>query len=157
MALSGNESLTENVEVLPRSGRPNDRISLRRVRLGTLNNLRWMAIGGQSAALIIAINILELDQREAIRNGYRGIAQDLSICFRKLDFSLQEVSVPAVVWQGCADRLSKRSDCEYMVARMPQASFHRVPNQGHFFFVYSMDDVFSRLGSAFDTKSARAA
>ena len=57
MALSGDESTTENLNMLPRL----DRMSLRRVRLGTLNNLRWMAIGGQSAALIVATGILELE------------------------------------------------------------------------------------------------
>ena len=57
MALSGNESLTENVELT----HPNERMPLRRVRLGTLNNLRWMAIGGQSAALIVAHNFLGLE------------------------------------------------------------------------------------------------
>lgn len=57
MALSGDESTTENLNMLPRM----DRLPLRRVRLGTLNNLRWMAIGGQSAALIVATSILELE------------------------------------------------------------------------------------------------
>jgi two-component system sensor histidine kinase RegB len=57
MALSGDESTTENLNMLPRL----DRMSLRRVRLGTLNNLRWMAIGGQSAALVVATGILELE------------------------------------------------------------------------------------------------
>ena len=100
---------------------------------------------------------LVLDQQEVVRNGYRGIAQDLAICFRKLDFSLQEVSVPVVIWQGCADRLSQRSDCEYMVAHMPRASLHRVPNQGHFFFIHSMDDVFCRLRNTFEINSVSAA
>jgi pimeloyl-ACP methyl ester carboxylesterase len=101
--------------------------------------------------------ILTLDQQEAMRNGHRGIAQDLAICFRKLTFSLSEVEVQAVIWQGCADKLSQRSDCEYMVARMPQASLHRVPNQGHFFFVHSMNDVFIRLRTELTGKLARAA
>jgi pimeloyl-ACP methyl ester carboxylesterase len=104
--------------------------------------------------------ILEQDQQEALRHGYKGVAQDLAICFRKLDFNLQEVAVPIVIWQGCADRLSQRSDCEYMVARMPVAKFHRVRNRGHFFFVHSMDYVFGQLGQfgqANTKKSAIAA
>ncbi len=39
---------------------PRARHSLGRVRLGTLNNLRWMAIGGQSAALLLSGSILDL-------------------------------------------------------------------------------------------------
>jgi len=57
MALSGSKSLAENVD----APRRDDTISSRRVRLGTLNNLRWMAIGGQSAALIVATNFLGLE------------------------------------------------------------------------------------------------
>jgi two-component system sensor histidine kinase RegB len=57
MALSGSESPAENVDAPQRD----DTISPRRVRLGTLNNLRWMAIGGQSAAIIIANNFLGLE------------------------------------------------------------------------------------------------
>jgi two-component system sensor histidine kinase RegB len=57
MALSGSESPAEKVHALRRD----DTISPRRVRLGTLNNLRWMAIGGQSAAIIIANNFLGLE------------------------------------------------------------------------------------------------
>lgn len=91
--------------------------------------------------------MLALDYREALRRGYDGVAQDLAICFRKLDFSLREVPVPTIVWQGCADRLTKRIDCEYMVARMPHATFHRVPSHGHFFFVHNMEEVFARLRS----------
>jgi two-component system sensor histidine kinase RegB len=57
MALSGSESPAEKVNALRRD----DTISSRRVRLGTLNNLRWMAIAGQSAALIVASNFLGLE------------------------------------------------------------------------------------------------
>ena len=57
MALSGSERPAEKVNTLRRD----DTISSRRVRLGTLNNLRWMAITGQSAALIVATNFLGLE------------------------------------------------------------------------------------------------
>lgn len=88
---------------------------------------------------------LALDQQEALRNGYQGVAQDLAVCYRKLDFRLRDVSVPTVIWQGGADRLSQRADCEYMVARMPDVRYHRVPNRGHFFFIHRMDQVFDGL------------
>jgi two-component system sensor histidine kinase RegB len=57
MSLGEVEGTTENLNMLPRM----DRLPLRRVRLGTLNNLRWMAIGGQSAAVVVATSILELE------------------------------------------------------------------------------------------------
>lgn len=101
--------------------------------------------------------ILALDQQETIRSGCRGMAQDLGICFRKLDFSLREIEVPSVIWQGTADRLSQRSNCEYMVSHMPRASYYRVPNRGHFFFIQSMDDVFYRLRHSCEISHAIAA
>lgn len=91
---------------------------------------------------------LARDQQEAFRCGYQGVAQDLAVCFRKLDFRLREVSVPTIIWQGEADRLSQRADCEYMAARMPDVRYYRVPNRGHFFFVHKIDQVFDGLRSS---------
>jgi pimeloyl-ACP methyl ester carboxylesterase len=88
---------------------------------------------------------LARDQKEAFRHGYQGVAQDLAVCFRKLDFRLQDVTVPTIIWQGETDRLSQRADCEYMVARMPDVRYHRVPNRGHFFFVHKIDQIFDGL------------
>lgn len=89
--------------------------------------------------------MLALDQSEVVRQGGRGVAQDAALCFHKLNFSLHDVAVPAQVWQGAADRLSKRSDCEYLVSNLPFANFYRVANAGHFFFLQHMDEVLARL------------
>lgn len=103
------------------------------------------------------IKMLALDQSEAVRQGSRGIAQDTALCFRKLDFNLPAVEVPALIWQGGADRLSQRSDCEYLVSNLPAANFYRVSNGGHFFFLQNMDEVFGRLRTSIDLHWARAA
>lgn len=100
---------------------------------------------------------LAMDQNEAMRFGVRGVAQDLAMCFRKLDFRLHEVTVPTQIWQGGADRLSSRSDCEYLVARLPNARFFRVPHRGHFFFINCMEEVFRRLRSSADMPHELAA
>ncbi|MEQ8954855.1 MAG: alpha/beta hydrolase [Gammaproteobacteria bacterium] len=100
---------------------------------------------------------LILDQAEVVRQGYRGLAQDIAICFRKLDFKLEEVSVPTTIWQGTGDRLSQRVDCEYMAARIPRASYYRIPNRGHYFFITGMDEVFGRLRSYTQIRRALAA
>ena len=100
---------------------------------------------------------LERDQREMMRQGCRGLAQDLSNCFRKLDFSLADVTVPTSIWQGRSDCLSQRSDCEFMASHMPAASYHRVSNGGHFFFIHSIDSVFSRLRGRSRAEAALAA
>lgn len=103
------------------------------------------------------IKTLALNQCEAVRQGSRGIAQDTALCFRKLEFGLAAVDVPALIWQGSADRLSQRSDCEYLASNLPTANFYRVSNGGHFFFLQNMDEIFSRLRLAIDPHWARAA
>jgi len=90
-------------------------------------------------------NILEADQAESVRAGYRGMAQDFAISFRKLDMPLEEIAVPTEIWHGCADRLTLRADCEYLASRLPRARLHRVSQRGHFFFVQHMDQVFGSL------------
>ncbi len=90
-------------------------------------------------------NILEADQAESVRAGYRGMAQDLAVSFRKLEFPLEEVAVPTEIWRGCADRLTLRADCEYLAARLPRARLHRASRRGHFFFVHHMDQIFGSL------------
>ena len=90
-------------------------------------------------------DILEADQAESVRAGYRGMAQDLAISFRKLEVPLEEVSVPTEIWHGSADRLTLRADCEYLAARLPRARLHRVSQRGHFFFIHHMDQIFGSL------------
>ncbi len=90
-------------------------------------------------------DILEADQAESVRAGYRGMAQDLAISFRKLEVPLEEIAIPTEIWHGCADRLTQRADCEYLASRLPRARLHRVSHRGHFFFVQHMDQVFDSL------------
>ena len=90
-------------------------------------------------------NILEADQAESVRAGYRGMAQDFAISFRKLEVTLEEIGIPVEIWHGCADRLTLRADCEYLAARLPRARLHRVSQRGHFFFIHHMDQIFGSL------------
>lgn len=81
------------------------------------------------------------DQREATQAGPAGVAQDIANSFKRLSFKLNSVSVPTSIWQGAADRLSDRIDCEFMVSNMPRAKFHRISKGGHYFFVHEMETV----------------
>ncbi len=94
-------------------------------------------------------SILEADQAESVRAGYRGMAQDFAISFRKLEVPLEEIGVPTEIWHGCADRLTLRADCEYLAARLPRARLHRVSQRGHFFFIQHMDQIFGSLHRAY--------
>lgn len=90
-------------------------------------------------------SILNLDQREVLRQGAKGLAQDLANCYRKLDFMLENIEVPVTIWQGKSDHLSMRTDCEFMRSRIPSSRYFRVPNRGYFFFLEGMDSVFARM------------
>ncbi len=89
--------------------------------------------------------LLKRDQLEALRAGCRGVAQEMANCYRKLDFRLQDVSVPTVIWQGETDQLSRRSDCEYLAARLPAAQLNVIAGAGHFFFLGKLGQVMSSL------------
>lgn len=94
------------------------------------------------------LRTIKEDLRESTRQGYRGVAQDVSLVFRKLDFRLSQVRVPVIVWQGERDNLSARSDSEFLVRCVPQAKLHCVRSRGRFFFLQGMDSVFSQMSSA---------
>ena len=89
--------------------------------------------------------ILELDRREAIRQGGRGVAQDIAMGFRKQDFSLQDMNVPLVIWQGRSEKASENSETAYLAARLPDARFYQLPFRGYFFFLQDIDAVFARM------------
>ncbi len=101
--------------------------------------------------------LLALDHREALRQGSRGVAQDFGTCYRKFDFHLSTINVPTIIWQGAADRLSSRAESEFLVSRIPDATYYRVANRGHFFFVHCMDEVFDRLRLSTENRASLAA
>ena len=90
------------------------------------------------------MSILEAGLAESIRQGFQGVAMDTSLCFRDPGFRLEDIQVPVVIWQGRADRISRQTTADFVVNRIPRGSVHTVANRGHFFFLHSMDEIFSR-------------
>jgi pimeloyl-ACP methyl ester carboxylesterase len=111
----------------------------------------------KSLALPKVRQLLALDHRETLRQGARGVAQDFGVCYRKFDFHLSSISVPTIIWQGAADRLSSRAESEFLVSRIPDATYYRVANRGHFFFIHCMDEVFDRLRLSAESRARLAA
>ena len=89
--------------------------------------------------------ILELDRREAIRQGGKGVAQDIAMGFRKQDFSLKDMQVPLVIWQGRSETPSENSETAYLSARLPEARCFQLPFRGYYFFLQDIDAVFARI------------
>ncbi|MEX0617415.1 MAG: alpha/beta hydrolase [Pseudohongiellaceae bacterium] len=91
------------------------------------------------------INLLEADLAESRRQGFQGVARDTSLCLKPLGFDIATLRLPVHIWQGSADHLSSRSNCEYLATTIPDSLYFRVPNRGHFFFLQGMEEVFGRL------------
>ncbi len=89
--------------------------------------------------------ILELDQREAIRQGSKGVAQDFAMRFRRLDFALEELQVPLAIWQGRAETPASKSESSYLLAHMPHARLYQLPFRGDYFYLQDVAAVFSRI------------
>lgn len=92
--------------------------------------------------------MLELDRRETVRQGAQGVAQDIAMSFRKLDFNLVAMKAPLVIWQGRSDTpsaTSATSTTAYLTARLPEARCHELPFRGYYFFLQDIDAVFARI------------
>lgn len=84
------------------------------------------------------------DKCEATRNGLDGVIQDWVTCSRKLEFELCSIQTPTSIWLGAADRLTARSDCEFLATQLPDADFHCVNRLGHYFYIHQTADILRR-------------
>lgn len=69
--------------------------------------------------------------REAVRTGVDGWLDDDLAFTRPWGFSLDEISVPVVLWQGSADLMVPFSHGQWLAARLPGAGVHLEEGEGH--------------------------
>jgi pimeloyl-ACP methyl ester carboxylesterase len=69
--------------------------------------------------------------REAVRTGVEGWLDDDLAFTSPWGFGLDEVSVPAMIWQGSADLMVPFAHGQWLAPRIPGASAHLEQGEGH--------------------------
>jgi len=69
--------------------------------------------------------------REAVRTGAEGWLDDDLAFTSPWGFSVDEVSVPAMIWQGSADLMVPFSHGQWFASQFPGASVHLEEGEGH--------------------------
>jgi pimeloyl-ACP methyl ester carboxylesterase len=73
---------------------------------------------------------------EALRQGGRGAAWELTLLARPWDFRLEEIPVPVRIWQGLADNIVPAPMARRLAAALPDRACHYLQEEGHFSLVY---------------------
>lgn len=68
---------------------------------------------------------------EALRQGGRGPAWELTLIARPWDFRLQDVRMPVSLWQGLADQILPAHMARRLAAALPSCHPRYFPDEGH--------------------------
>jgi len=68
---------------------------------------------------------------EALRQGGRGIARELTLLARTWDFRLDEVRMPIGLWHGSADNIVPLAMARRLAATLPGSALHCLADEGH--------------------------
>jgi pimeloyl-ACP methyl ester carboxylesterase len=69
--------------------------------------------------------------REAVRVSVDGWLDDDLAFTRPWGFGLEEIHVPTTIWQGSADLMVPFAHGQWLAARLPSATAHLEPGEGH--------------------------
>ncbi|MGO9292670.1 MAG: alpha/beta fold hydrolase, partial [Streptosporangiaceae bacterium] len=87
--------------------------------------------------------------REAVRVGVAGWLDDDLAFARPWGFSLDEISVPVMIWQGSADLMVPFAHGQWLAAQLPAASAHLEEGEGHLSIALgALDRMLDELVSA---------
>ncbi|HEX8011488.1 MAG TPA: alpha/beta fold hydrolase [Casimicrobiaceae bacterium] len=90
--------------------------------------------------------LLTASTAEALRQGGRGAARELTLLARPWDFSLREIFVPVRIWQGLADNIVPPAMARDLAAGLPRSELNCVPDEGHLsLIVRRLDAVLADL------------
>ncbi len=75
--------------------------------------------------------LVQQSTAEALRQGGRGAAWELTLIARPWDFQLREVRMPVSLWQGLADQILPAAMARRLAAALPECNTHYFPGEGH--------------------------
>lgn len=83
---------------------------------------------------------------QALRQGGRGVAQDLILLARAWDFELSQITVPVRVWHGLVDNVVPPATARYLAATLPSSELNLARGEGHLsLIVRQMDAILAAL------------
>lgn len=87
--------------------------------------------------------------REGLRAGVAGWLDDDLAFTRPWGFSLDEISVPVMIWQGSADLMVPFAHGQWLAAHLPGASAHLEQREGHLcVWLGALDRMLDELATA---------
>ncbi len=107
-------------------------VRLLRLR-GRLGDVRFLA--GADEAVLADARVREVligSQREGLRQGGWGAAQDLVLYLRPWDFRVTQTSPPVTLWAGEDDRVVPVAMVYELGRLLPQAGLRVIPGEGHY-------------------------
>lgn len=85
---------------------------------------------------------------EALRQGGKGAAWELSLMARPWDFQLQDVRLPVSLWQGLVDQILPATMARRLAAALPSCHARFLPGEGHLSLVVRhIGEVLAQLRS----------
>lgn len=82
---------------------------------------------------------------ESVRNGLRGVAQDVSIAVQPWGFHPGTIRCPYFLWHGEDDRSTPITMARYLATNIPNCTATFLPGQGHLFFYDRWADILGQL------------
>jgi pimeloyl-ACP methyl ester carboxylesterase len=98
-----------------------------------LNRLQAAAPVADRAVLADPTNraVLGATLCEALRQGGRGAAWELTVLARPWDFALEDVHLPVRIWHGLADTIVPPALVRHLAARLPCSEVRWLAGEGH--------------------------
>jgi pimeloyl-ACP methyl ester carboxylesterase len=85
------------------------------------------------------------DAREALRQGPRGAALELSLLSQPWDVRLDQIRMPVRLWHGEADAQVPVAIGRRLAAALPECRARFLPNAGHLWVLDHLDEVLATL------------
>jgi len=76
--------------------------------------------------------LIELDIREAFRQGPIGAAHEMRLYTRPWGFKLEDLKIPITIWHGDSDTIVPLEHSNYLHSHLPNSQLTIVPGEAHF-------------------------